>query len=295
MPALVLFNQRLGIGGDDLYVPSLVSGVLHGIWVLALIVAYIYVLADEGSACDDTISSRDIVSWTRVYVATAISVFTLLVVNDVWISAVATRGTIVYTEPRKFLSTLILIRTVLILFQLCLCIFGIWLVMKTDGCQPVNVIYFIAISQLVDFAAYLICGLMVKGENTGYSNCLGLKSHSPEYELLPSDQAEQLWADKCRWLLSIAVCATCGAFGGGQATINADFSHLSRVMAQIFHTEEFLDVVPSDIAAGLILQHCVRKKREANLEKVMNVYRPAINSNSNVIYTLGQLASHHFP
>ncbi len=279
MPALVLFNQRLGVGGDDLAVPSLLSGALHGIWVLALIVAYLYIKADEGGDCDATISSKDIVSWTRLYVPTAIGVFALLVVNDVWISAVATKGTIVCTEPRNSLSTLILIRSVLILFQLCLCIVGIWLATETDGCPPVNMIYVTAISQLVDFAAYLFCGLIVKGENTGYSNCLGLKRHSPpEYEPLPSDQAEKLWADKCRGLLSIAVCATCGAFGGGKATSEADFSHLSRVIARIFHTEEFLDVVPSDIAAGLILQHCVRKRKEANLEEVMNIYRPGIQS-----------------
>jgi hypothetical protein len=29
--------------------------------------------------------------------------------------------------------------------------------------------------------------------------------------------------------------------------------HLARVMARIFHTEEYLDVVPSDVAAGVVL------------------------------------------
>ncbi len=266
MPALVLFNQRLGIGGDDLAVPSLLSSALHGIWVLALIVAYLYVKADEGGDCDVTTSSNDIVSSTRLYVATAVAVFSLIVVMDVLIYAVATRGTIVCTEPRKSLGTLILVRSVLVLFQLCLCIVGFWLATEKNGCPPMNVILVTSISQLVDFVAYLCCCIMVVGEHAGYSNCLTASCQSPpEYERLPSDQAEKLWADKCRRLLSMAACATCGAFGGGKSAQEADFSHLSRVIARIFDTQEFLDIVPSDIAAGLVLQHCARKRKEADL------------------------------
>ncbi len=273
MPALVLFNKRLGIGGDDLAIPSLLSSILHGIWALALAVAYLNVKADEGSDCNGTLSSKDIVSRTRRYVAVAIAVFTLIVLMDVFISAVATRGTIVYTEPRNSLATLILIRSVLVLFQFCLCIVGFWLATETNGCPPMNVILVTSISQLVDFVAYLFCALMVKGEHAGYSNCLTANYESPpEYERLPSDQAEKLWADKCRGIVSIVTCATCGAFGGKKAAREADFAHLSRVITRIFHTEEFLDVVPSDIVAGLILQHFVRKREDIDLEKVMSVH-----------------------
>lgn len=69
--------------------------------------------------------------------------------------------------------------------------------------------------------------------------------------------------DRCRVICSCARIFTCNLFHGGGAL--DDLEVASRGLAEIFYSEGYIDIAPSDIAAGFVLLRHVQKKRENEL------------------------------
>mmetsp|Transcript_7415 Transcript_7415/g.12465 ORF Transcript_7415/g.12465 Transcript_7415/m.12465 type:complete len:666 (+) Transcript_7415:169-2166(+) len=81
----------------------------------------------------------------------------------------------------------------------------------------------------------------------------------------PKDEswAINTWENRCRRITrSIQICS-CNIFGGGNIT--EGFDDVAKVLTDFFHHDGFLDVVPSDVVAGIVLvrmeQRSVRKAR----------------------------------
>lgn len=64
-------------------------------------------------------------------------------------------------------------------------------------------------------------------------------------------QQQKVWAKRCSDLCKCMSISTCGIFGG--VSSYQDIESVSKVLTQFFHHDGFLDVVPSDVIAGILL------------------------------------------
>ncbi|CAM9623681.1 unnamed protein product, partial [Ectocarpus fasciculatus] len=258
MPALLFMGRRWGVGADEFALPSLCSMALRVIWSVALVVVLFQVGGDL-RGCDD--------GWVvYTYMVCSLSTFALSVVVEWGITRVSTRGSIADTRPRESLSGYLNVHMMLGAVQLVMAGLGIGLMTYFDStCEGVladgalNVlILVVTISQIVDVLVTCCCCVLMSGnpeEAYGGGN--------EGYERFPPTEIEGQWESRCHWLHRVVVFLTCGLFGG-RGIRQTDFEQLSKIMARIFHTEEYLDVVPSDIAAGIVLlYHKQRQQRRA--------------------------------
>ena len=71
-----------------------------------------------------------------------------------------------------------------------------------------------------------------------------------------------MWASRCQIFCRVSQAVTCGLFGsvGNLQDIEA----VAKVLTNFFHHNGFLDVVPSDAVAGILL---VRLQQRAYLQE----------------------------
>ena len=77
---------------------------------------------------------------------------------------------------------------------------------------------------------------------------------------------EELWADRCHSLFRCLSFSTCFLFGGQDLANNSQrhdaYRHVAQALADYFETNGTLDVVPTDVATGmLVLQRIQRMRR----------------------------------
>eukprot|EP00640_Fibrocapsa_japonica_P003774 CAMPEP_0113937912 /NCGR_PEP_ID=MMETSP1339-20121228/4398_1 /TAXON_ID=94617 /ORGANISM="Fibrocapsa japonica" /LENGTH=368 /DNA_ID=CAMNT_0000940825 /DNA_START=72 /DNA_END=1174 /DNA_ORIENTATION=+ /assembly_acc=CAM_ASM_000762 len=78
----------------------------------------------------------------------------------------------------------------------------------------------------------------------------------------PMTMVEAEWRSRCDRMCRLAQCATCSLFGGMGGTED-DISMVARVMARVFSAQGHLDIVASDVAAGIaLLRHLQRSHRQ---------------------------------
>jgi sn1-specific diacylglycerol lipase len=77
------------------------------------------------------------------------------------------------------------------------------------------------------------------------------------------DHSKELWHDRCRAGCRCLQLSTCNLFGGHH--IGDDLEAVGEVFAQFFHHDGFLDVVPSDVVAGLVLVRLQQRAKVASL------------------------------
>eukprot|EP01038_Epipyxis_sp_PR26KG_P009971 gene9971-13411_t len=70
---------------------------------------------------------------------------------------------------------------------------------------------------------------------------------------------QSLWEKRCKILCKSVQICSCNLFGGNN--IQDSFEEVARIFTKVFHHDGFLDVVPSDVVAGIIL---VRHEQKAN-------------------------------
>ncbi|CAM9453364.1 unnamed protein product, partial [Discosporangium mesarthrocarpum] len=257
MPALKFMGRRWGVGGDEFAIPSMCSMTLRILWSATLVIIMFEVEGDL-QACTD--------GWlVYTYLVCSLSTFALSVVVEWGITRVSAMGSIADIAPRANLGRYLNVHALIGLVQLVLAGLGLALVTVFDStCEGAlsdsalnTLIIAVTASQLIDILLTCCCCLLMAGnQHDG-----GWELHQPNhtlYERFPADEIEGQWARRCKLMYRFLGFCTCGLFGGSSR--DADFSQLSRVMARIFHTEEYLDIVPSDIAAGIVLLHHQQKE-----------------------------------
>lgn len=275
MPGITFLGRRLGVGGDEFALPSLCSILLRIAWAGALIL--ILVEAQGAMAgCTGT--------WVILpYFYSSIACFSIAILADCAIVRLTVLGSITDLQKREGIGRWLLVHFVLCIFQVALAITGlIGVAVFESECVDApedtptsfirTVLLIVSLSQLADVAVVACCCYCIVGGKTTHMH-MGRSADDERteiptgisYEMLGSEHIEREWANKCRFLCKALSWATCRVFGGA-GTTGADFDHLSRVMARIFHTEEFLDVVPSDIAAGIVLLKVVQRERSRDAE-----------------------------
>jgi hypothetical protein len=83
------------------------------------------------------------------------------------------------------------------------------------------------------------------------------------------------WKDRCRrYTRHIQICS-CNIFGG--SNITEGFDEVAKVLTEFFHHDGFLDVVPSDVVAGIVLVRIEQRyKRKRSMEEGLTSAGPSV-------------------
>ena len=199
-----------------------------------------------------------------LYLFFSISVCFLAVICEGFLVAMSLRGSIVDSKARSGLSSLLNFHVVIGVLQLCCAAVGIAIVVRHDfPCSDKfslawdNVLLLsVVVSQLIDIFGILCC----------FSIFHSHKATGDEYEDVENpvtdslEDATERWHGRCKTGCKYLQICTCNLFGGNG--IGDELETVGVIFARFFHHEGFLDVVPSDVAAGLVL---VRLQQRARL------------------------------
>ena len=170
-------------------------------------------------------------------------------------------GTIVQSHKRDNVRGQLTYHCVLGVLQFTLVIFGLATITSHssvlcsseihDSRLDIIVISVVVISQLVDICSILCCCYLFSSQRI-----------NDVFQTRDEIWAVMTWEGRCRTILkSIQICS-CNLFGG--SNIGEDLEAVAKVLTNFFHHDGFLDVVPSDVVAGIIL---VRLQQKARLRR----------------------------
>jgi hypothetical protein len=71
-------------------------------------------------------------------------------------------------------------------------------------------------------------------------------------EHIHDEDAIEVWSRRLRCIVNVARCCVCGVLGG-KRILPENLQAVARILVQLFHHDGFLDIVPGDALAGLML------------------------------------------
>ena len=263
-----LMGRHYHIASDAVTVPAFCMALGRLVWsavVLGLFMHLQYLL----QSC-----SRPGVVDT--FVGLSIALFLATVLVELGIVAASQRGSIVHTQARAAVGTLVVTHTVLGGLQLVVAALGLGILSDPKDlvmCESVSlqgrvdlIVALIAISQLADVLMKACCFAVLVGEPVGDEEEHPLRHFQYHESLVSYSVAEDRWRGRCSFLCTCLKYTTCHLFSSGASGPEGgdmgDMEVVARVMADLFHSEGFLDVLPSDIMAGFVLLRHVQKAQE---------------------------------
>uniref|UniRef100_A0A672JK53 sn-1-specific diacylglycerol lipase n=1 Tax=Salarias fasciatus TaxID=181472 RepID=A0A672JK53_SALFA len=260
MPGMVMFRRRWSVGSDDLVLPALFLFLLHCIWLVVLSVVLFGLPYGSDQSCSITL-----VDHGRGYLGILVS---CLICESaiMWLSM---RGSILYTQPREAVQYVIYIRLAILLVELAYAVVGIaWLVQYYQPCSDVTAknlaLGIVACNWLVIFSVCIT--LMCTFDPTGRT-FVKLKATRRRQRNLTTytlrHRLEEGQASSWSRRLKFFMCCT-----RAQDTQSDAYSEVASLFAEFFRD---LDIVPSDIIAGLVLlRQRQRSKRSSILDQANN-------------------------
>ncbi|XP_077419765.1 diacylglycerol lipase-alpha isoform X2 [Vanacampus margaritifer] len=260
MPGMVMFRRRWSVGSDDLVLPALFLFLLHCIWLVVLSVVLFGLPYGSDQSCSITL-----VDHGRGYMGILVS---CLICESaiMWLSM---RGSILYTQPREAVQYVIYIRLAILLVELVYAVVGIaWLVQYYQPCSDVTAknlaLGIVACNWLVIFSVCIT--LMCTFDPTGRT-FVKLKATRRRQRNLTTytlrHRLEEGQASSWSRRLKFFMCCT-----RAQDTQSDAYSEVASLFAEFFRD---LDIVPSDIIAGLVLlRQTQRSKRSSILDQANN-------------------------
>jgi sn1-specific diacylglycerol lipase len=265
MPHLVFQGRYWKLSGDELVLPSACAACLRLFWICSLAAIISVTLTGLGD-CGD--------GWVIIlYLFASIVVCILAVLCEVLLSMLAVRGSMVDSKARGGLGSALNAHMVLGVLQLCCAGVGIAIVARHDfPCSDEfsatwdNVLLLaVVISQLIDMLGIFCCFSMfrsrevTRGAGGEYEDAMDVENPY-EYGL---DRSKEQWQKRCKTGCKFLQMCTCSLFGGGG--IGEELETVGVLFAHFFHHDGFLDVVPSDVAAGLVLVRLQQRARVLSL------------------------------
>ncbi|XP_052458679.1 diacylglycerol lipase-alpha isoform X1 [Carassius gibelio] len=260
MPGMVLFRRRWSVGSDDLVLPAFFLFILHCIWLVVLSVVLFGLPYSSGQSCSVTL-----VDHGRGYLGILVS---CLICESaiMWLSM---RGSILYTQPREAVQYVLYIRLAILLVELVYAVVGIaWLVQYYQPCSDITAknlaLGIVACNWLVIFS--LCFTMMCTFDPTGRT-FVKLKATRRRQRNLTTytlrHRLEEGQASSWSRRLKFFMCCT-----RTKDTQSDAYSEVASLFAEFFRD---LDIVPSDIIAGLVLlRQRQRAKRAAILDQANN-------------------------
>ncbi|XP_072168397.1 diacylglycerol lipase-beta-like [Diadema setosum] len=242
MPALILFKRRWQVGGDDFVFPAIASVCVRLMFLASAVVVYV-VQHPSVRQC----VAGELLTGFLIGLVVILGVTILL---ETAVGVVSGRGTITDSYPRRLLPALLYTRTVVFLFEIAGSVVGaVWVF--SDWEPDTERTCDISLVRLVQAAVVLGWFLLI-----ALTICvIFLFGGKPRRENDSFDDYE-LWEKRCR------LCCFCER---KDENSQIAYAEAAAVFSSIF---QGLDVVPSDIVAGLILvqveQEWCRRNRISN-------------------------------
>ncbi|XP_041453260.1 diacylglycerol lipase-alpha-like [Lytechinus variegatus] len=260
MPGLIALGRRWTVGSDDLVVPAVVFIVLHVVWAIILVCIVSQKYSSE--ACDKDLY----ISILGYLVLLGFSI----IVEGV-IIFLSLRGTILYVRPRHHMKTVLYIKGSLIGVSLVWSILSIrWLALSYSACTlhyikqtvlGLIIFHFIVLLALCVLTWCVWDGVgksFVKLKKTekekNIKRTASRVERNEQRELKTRAKYEQNWDKRLRFWFC---CTSSGE------TQDSAFSDIAILFSEFFRD---LDVVPTDVLAGLMLLREEQKQRRRAIE-----------------------------
>ncbi|XP_061078415.1 diacylglycerol lipase-alpha-like isoform X2 [Conger conger] len=258
MPGMVVFRRRWSVGSDDLVLPAFFLFLLHCAWLVIL--SMVVFSLEWGRSCSVTL-----VDHGRGYLGILVS---CLICESaiMWLSM---RGSILYTQPRDAVQYVLYIRLAILLVELVYAVVGIvWLWQYYQPCSDVMAknltLGIVACNWLVIFSFFIT--LLCTFDPTGRT-FVKLKATRRRKRTLTTytlrHRLEEGQASSWTRRLKLIMCCT-----RAQDSQSDAYAEVAMLFAEFFRD---LDIVPSDIIAGLVLlRQRQRAKRSTILDQANN-------------------------
>lgn len=254
MPHLTYRNRYWKVAGDEFAIPAFCSVIFRLFWTIIIAICLVFIYSSL-LACHDT-------GWLLIiFLLCSMVVFLMSIICDACLLLVSLKGSIIEHDKRSSLSFYLDVKFFFGLLNVMCAMFGIAsLVITNRHCNleyvsSENITIFMIVviaSQLLDTSALVCC-------------CYVFSSSRIDASLQPIDEdwALDTWENRCRTVTRSMQICTCNLFGG--SNITEGFDQVAKVFTDFFHHDGFLDVVPSDVVAGLVLvrleQRSQRKRK----------------------------------
>ncbi|KAI9563691.1 hypothetical protein GHT06_011155 [Daphnia sinensis] len=271
MPGLVAFGRRWEIGSDDLVLPCLVESFTRMLWFFVTVVIWMYHAPYLN--CEDG-------QILQMYLGGVLFILIIILMANTFLIKHSMRGAIMDVRARKHVPTILYIRIILGVPEIAWTVVGSVGVFKpNDSCihseMTLRVVQGLVIFNWI-LVSFFLVGVMLVFDPLGhhYTSSQGTDTVDARSPLeVGFEQRTRIWEWRCKFLC--CSCCACCSRSGDNTSVNDAFSDVAEVLTTLFHD---LDLVPSDIAAGLLLLH-LRTKRgreEVRLRRMSNQIRRPI-------------------
>ncbi|NWR47965.1 DGLA lipase, partial [Regulus satrapa] len=258
MPGIVVFRRRWSVGSDDLVLPAVFLFLLHTTWFVILSVVLFGLVYNPNETC-----SLNLVDHGRGYLGILLSCM-IAELAIIWLSM---RGSILYTEPRDSMQYVLYVRLAILVIEFVYAIVGIvWLTQYYTSCNDIT-------AKSVTLGTELECGLgavcitvLCVFDPTGRTFVKLRATKRRQRNLRTYNLRHRLEEGQASsWTRRLKVFLCCTRTKDSQSDA---YSEIAYLFAEFFRD---LDIVPSDIIAGLVLlRQRQRAKRNAVLDEANN-------------------------
>ncbi|KAJ3102402.1 hypothetical protein HDU97_000609 [Phlyctochytrium planicorne] len=280
MGRLIIFNRKINLAPDDLYVPAFYGVILHTIWLACTVIAY-------GAIVEDCTLHRLL----KLYTLFVIIVISIQLPLDIIVLFLSMSGTVANPGPRKYLSPFIHLSTMIVVVELAIQCYGLYVaygpfnlsVPSAECSQPLSPQSVVIVHMVIawSFVALVIWFIILSGflfssgrtKNYTIEKSIGIWQRRLElfcFRRLQKNQptgAKKQQSPHRHHLLA------------DSKDVMRDVAH---ELADLFHD---VDWAPSDIALGLILLKReqkriieVRQARRLILEQPKGFSLPIVDS-----------------
>lgn len=256
MPHLVVFNRYWRISGDELPIPLGTGLVLRVVRIVMLAVSLDADLVQQEGACNYGLIT---------YLSLSLGLCLLLSLSAVMCIRIGMGGTIADSKHRedRMMPYLMAHGVLLVLESICAC-GGLVIFISRSGRLT-------DCSQEADESLLILLGFLVIFQliNAGLLSCCCMTTYvrHVDDEVISSmheqKEAESIWLLRFKKLFSWVRFYSCTVCGGNNVD-EQDLESASKLFTLFFHHDGFLDLVPGDVFAGLLL---VRLQQRAMLKE----------------------------
>ena len=247
------YNGRLWrLSSDELFVPGMFAITVRVFWSTLLIIILSYSV-QRLLRCPD---GSGVV--TYLCLTLAVSFFSILC--EVGVVRKSLIGSIAEASKREVgIQNYFTAHIILGCMQFILAIYGIFIIsahsfipcsssFKNSKSFDLVLLSVTVITQLVDISSLVCCCYTFSANEES-------EEYSEDY-----DAAATVWEERCMSGIKFLQICSCNIFGGGN--VGEDLKAVSRVLTNFFHHDGFLDVVPSDVVAGIILVRAMQRAKK---------------------------------
>ena len=279
MPHLKYHGRFWRLASDELFFPGIFAIIARVFWSIVMVIILI-VSAQRLSRCPD---GDGLLS----YLFLSLFVFILSIICEAFLVKKSLVGSMVETGKREVgLGKFLTAHIILGFCQFVLAIVGLIVIsahstipcvsdFKSYQHYDIILLSVVVITQFVDITSLMCC-------------CYAFSANKEDdSDPLDEHYAATIWEGRCKLLMNMLQICTCNIFGG--SNVEEDLNTVARVLTNFFHHDGFLDVVPSDVVAGIILVRIQQRARR--LPSYTNLANYSLNASTPSFITPSALAT----